>query len=201
MCLAGRGCGLPSHHRARGFHFRVAVGISFFGGAWSEPKLLKIAYSFEQQRKARCKPEFLPTVHTRRTQVPGYNWTNICHNGSTDFRTGRRQAARVLKKYAMRLGRSLDNELAYPEDPWLSRYHLIFELVDNHWFVKDRESRNGTVVNANTLHHPHRLRVGDRIYAGHLTIEVIDAAEPMDVVSFVASSEGTPRGRNDRHQP
>ena len=39
----------------------LPVGISFFGRAWSEPVLLKIAYAFEQLTK-RGAPEFLPTV-------------------------------------------------------------------------------------------------------------------------------------------
>lgn len=42
--------------------FGLPVGISFFGRAWSEPVLLKIAYAFEQATKARKTPMFLPTV-------------------------------------------------------------------------------------------------------------------------------------------
>ena len=40
----------------------LPVGISFFGRAWSEPVLLRIAYAFEQLTKARKAPEFLQTV-------------------------------------------------------------------------------------------------------------------------------------------
>ena len=42
--------------------FGLPVGISFFGRAWSEPVLLKIAYAFEQGTHARKRPKFLPTA-------------------------------------------------------------------------------------------------------------------------------------------
>lgn len=45
-----------------GFVHGLPVGLSFFGKAWSEPQLLKIAYSFEQATKARREPAFLQTV-------------------------------------------------------------------------------------------------------------------------------------------
>jgi len=40
----------------------LPVGISFIGGAWSEPVLIRIAYSFEQATRHRAAPRFLPTV-------------------------------------------------------------------------------------------------------------------------------------------
>jgi amidase len=40
----------------------LPVGISFFGRAWSEPVLLKIAYAFEQATQARKPPMFVPTI-------------------------------------------------------------------------------------------------------------------------------------------
>ncbi len=96
-----------------------------------------------------------------------------------------------LGKPTLSLGRSADNDLPYPDDPWLSRYHLSFEKQEDAWFVKDCASRNGTVVNAVSLKEPHRIRSGDRIYAGHLTIEVREtlpeSAKP--VISFVQQEE------------
>jgi phosphoserine phosphatase RsbU/P len=96
-----------------------------------------------------------------------------------------------LEKAAMSLGRSSDNDLSYPNDPWLSRYHLCFEQQGSAWCVRDCDSRNGTIVNAMQLKEPHSLRPGDRIYAGHLTIEVrVDPTDPVrSIVSFVQPSQ------------
>lgn len=93
-----------------------------------------------------------------------------------------------LKKDGLSLGRAADNDMPYPNDPWLSRYHLRFEKTDQGWSVRDCESRNGTNVNSTSLkQHPHVLEPGDRIYAGHLTIEVRDSGDSSKrVMSFVA---------------
>jgi amidase len=39
----------------------LPVGIAFFGRAFTEPQLLKIAYAFEQKTKKRQTPKFTPT--------------------------------------------------------------------------------------------------------------------------------------------
>jgi len=57
--------GYPNINVTAGYLWGLPVGISFFGRAWSEPTLLKIAYSFEQLTKARQKPRFLATVDVR----------------------------------------------------------------------------------------------------------------------------------------
>ena len=54
--------GYPNINVTAGYLWGLPVGISFFGRAWSEPTLLKIAYSFEQLTKARQKPRFLSTI-------------------------------------------------------------------------------------------------------------------------------------------
>ena len=54
--------GYPDITVPAGFISGLPVGVSFFGRAWSEPVLLKIAYGFEQATKARKAPRFLPTV-------------------------------------------------------------------------------------------------------------------------------------------
>jgi serine phosphatase RsbU (regulator of sigma subunit) len=96
-----------------------------------------------------------------------------------------------LKKDNLSLGRAADNDLAYPEDPWLSRFHLTFERQSGGWIVKDCLSRNGTIVNAATLKEPHPIKPGDRIYAGHLTIEVREkeSDSKRSVILFVPQEE------------
>ena len=54
--------GYPNINVTGGYLWGLPVGISFFGRAWSEPTLFKIAYSFEQLTKARQKPRFFSTI-------------------------------------------------------------------------------------------------------------------------------------------
>ena len=50
--------GFPHITVPMGFVHGLPVGISFFGEAYQEPKLLGIAYSYEQVSKKRAAPEF-----------------------------------------------------------------------------------------------------------------------------------------------
>jgi amidase len=55
--------GYPNIAVPAGFVFGLPVGISFFGKAWSEPTLIKLAYAFEQASRFRHPPKFLPTTN------------------------------------------------------------------------------------------------------------------------------------------
>jgi amidase len=50
--------GYPNINVPAGYVYGLPVGISFFGRAWSEPVLIKLAYAFEQATKHRAAPTF-----------------------------------------------------------------------------------------------------------------------------------------------
>ncbi|MFV0387184.1 MAG: amidase [Pyrinomonadaceae bacterium] len=53
--------GYPNITVPSGFLDKLPIGVSFFGSAFSEPKLISLAFAWEQKIKARKKPTFLPT--------------------------------------------------------------------------------------------------------------------------------------------
>jgi amidase len=61
--------GYPDITVPAGFISGLPVGVSFFGRAWSEPVLLKIAYGFEQSTKVRKPPRFLDTVRSSSSKA------------------------------------------------------------------------------------------------------------------------------------
>src|ERR1700732_3278459 len=94
-----------------------------------------------------------------------------------------------LDRDRITLGRSSANELCYPDDAGLSRQHLALTRVNGLWQVEDLKSKNGTVLNGKRIEKPMPFRLGDRVSAGHLTIEFADAAGADNTVVFVEHGE------------
>jgi amidase len=61
-CAGLPAVGYPHITLPMGYVHGLPVGISFFGPAWSEPKLISLAYGFEQLTKVRRAPKFLRTA-------------------------------------------------------------------------------------------------------------------------------------------
>jgi amidase len=59
--LAAR-AGYPNITVPMGATHGLPVGVSFFGKAWTEPRLLEIAYGYEQATRHRKAPRYLPTA-------------------------------------------------------------------------------------------------------------------------------------------
>jgi amidase len=59
--------GYPHISVPAGDVFGLPVGISFFGRAWSEATLIRLAYAFEQATHHRRVPRFAPAAATGAT--------------------------------------------------------------------------------------------------------------------------------------
>jgi amidase len=54
--------GYPHITVPAGFYRGLPISLSFFGRAWTEPVLFRLAYAFETATKARRKPSFSPAA-------------------------------------------------------------------------------------------------------------------------------------------
>jgi sigma-B regulation protein RsbU (phosphoserine phosphatase) len=103
----------------------------------------------------------------------------------------------TLERDRYGLGRTLANELCYPEVSGLSREHLVFERTGTQWMLRDLGSTNGTLINGSPVTAPHVLQPNDRVNAGQLTLVYTEAAAkpaaPQTVI-FIEKPPSPPGG-------
>ena len=93
-----------------------------------------------------------------------------------------------LDRERIMLGRSSACQLCYPDDAGLSRQHMALFKAGDQWMVEDLSSKNGTLLNDIKVEGSLPVRIGDRIIAGHLTLELaasIPDAAALERVEFV----------------
>jgi amidase len=78
-----------------GYDQGLPIGITFIGGRWAEPKLIGLAYDYEQATKVRVPPQFIPTIGD--ALFPGVP------NPPAQLRTQRQQATQAHRGLAARL--------------------------------------------------------------------------------------------------
>lgn len=69
------------------------------------------------------------------------------------------------------VGRSLQCDLAIPDDRFISQYHVRISLQNNTCFVEDLGSTNGTYLNGTRITGPTKVQRGDRIALGNTILE------------------------------
>lgn len=90
----------------------------------------------------------------------------------------------------VRLGRATENDLSFPDEPDLSRRHLMIERTGGSWVLRDLGSKNGTRLNGVPIRGAVELRPGDRIQAGRLVMELRAEAVPPPSGRPAARDEG-----------
>jgi DNA-binding CsgD family transcriptional regulator len=90
----------------------------------------------------------------------------------------------------VRIGRAMDNEVVLSDQPAASRYHAELRRDDeDHWRVRDCDSRNGTWIDGNRLTGEAPFPRGSVLGIGDTTIRVIDAPAAGATVEGVAQAD------------
>jgi serine phosphatase RsbU (regulator of sigma subunit)/pSer/pThr/pTyr-binding forkhead associated (FHA) protein len=89
------------------------------------------------------------------------------------------------------LGRSADNDLTYPDDPVLSRRHLVIERDSGRWYAQDLGSKNGSLLNSEPLTSRREISPGDVVSAGQVRL-IFDIPSEVQQQTVLFVPEETP---------
>ncbi len=103
---------------------------------------------------------------TQENQIPS-GILEVIECGQTPLEAGQTYSLKRLTT----LGRSPTSTIVLP-DSFASLDHAHILLRDNRWWLEDRDSRNGTLVNHIPMKEPIVLSTGDVITIGSITLRV-----------------------------
>jgi pSer/pThr/pTyr-binding forkhead associated (FHA) protein len=78
----------------------------------------------------------------------------------------------------LRLGREADNDIILKDDGYVSRYHAWITFEDDHFWVEDLGSTNGTLLNSQPLVRRELLASGDKIKIGESEMSFVLLEKP-----------------------
>jgi pSer/pThr/pTyr-binding forkhead associated (FHA) protein len=85
--------------------------------------------------------------------------------------------ARLELARVTRIGRAPDNELQL-DDQFVSAHHAVIERRDGTWWLTDKDSTNGTLVNGRPVTGSGRLHPDDVIRFGDLRLKLVRGESP-----------------------
>ena len=90
------------------------------------------------------------------------------------------------------VGREGHNDVV-TSDVRCSREHCVFRKLNDHWYVDDLGSSNGTFVNGNRVERTQKLRPGDRItVASQKLLYAATVVDPQEIIpNFEPISAGS----------
>ncbi|MFP4345273.1 MAG: FHA domain-containing protein [Anaerolineales bacterium] len=89
----------------------------------------------------------------------------VPHPAALKGEKGSAAGERILLRPVTALGRADDNTLVL-DDPFASAHHAIVFWRENHWWLEDLGSHNGTLLNGEQVKGAARLAPEDRIRIG-----------------------------------
>jgi len=143
----------------------VAAIIGTFLNSWFVKRRKK--HAGEADLPGKHKAEIVPKeaeepITSELPEIPGkYSQLRVIKGGPPQVWT--------LEQPQIKIGRSTNVDI-YLDSPTVSRNHALLERKNGKFFISDRSSRNGTVVNGKKIEQALELHDGDYVEIGQLKL-------------------------------